>query len=250
MISIILPVYNSERFLEETIVSVLKQDFLNFELIIINDFSNDKSYQIINHYLKLDKRIKLFNNTSNMGVSYSRNRGIKESKHNILTFIDSDDIWSVDKLSNQYKFFIKERLNFCSTNFYFIDDKSKILNKSLKLPYNINYRKLIFWNSIITSSVMVHKSLLNDTFSKDGNFHEDYLFWITLSKKKEFHGKIFQNRLVYYRLYRNSRSGNKLKTIKKLLIVYKLSGINFLLWPFLLFSHLGHSLIKYIGINF
>jgi len=94
--SVIIPVYNRTEELKRAVKSVLKQSYKNFELIIIDDCSD---YNIEDTLIDFtDSRIKLLVNNKNSGVSYSRNRGIKESRHDLIAFLDSDDEWFKDKL--------------------------------------------------------------------------------------------------------------------------------------------------------
>ena len=91
MISIIMPVYNSEMYLETAIISVLMQSFTDFELICIDDGSTDSSLEILERFSASDSRIKVFRNNSNKGAAYSRNRGIEIAHGHYIFFLDSDD---------------------------------------------------------------------------------------------------------------------------------------------------------------
>ena len=91
MISVIIPVYNSEKYVGACIESVLKQDYRDFELILVNDGSTDKSISVCNYYAQQDTRIRVFDQP-NQGVSHSRNMGIKKANGEFLTFVDSDDL--------------------------------------------------------------------------------------------------------------------------------------------------------------
>ena len=95
LVSIVMPLYNSEKYIESTLKSILNQTYKNFELIIIDDGSKDSGSDIIKEYLKSDSRIKYYRNKKNSGVSYSRNRGIELSEGKWIAFIDSDDKWEL-----------------------------------------------------------------------------------------------------------------------------------------------------------
>jgi len=107
LVSVITPVYNSEKFIEKTIESVLNQTYEDFEYILINDKSSDNSEQIIRNYMEKDSRIKLINLEKNSGPAIARNRGIELSQGKYIAFIDSDDIWKKDKLKKQIDFMKK-----------------------------------------------------------------------------------------------------------------------------------------------
>ena len=101
-ISVILPNYNSSRFLHRSISSVLSQTYKNFELIIVDDCSTDSSIKIIKYFKKKDNRIRYFKTKKNSGtVSVPRNLGISKSKGRYVAFIDADDYWYPDKLNYQ-----------------------------------------------------------------------------------------------------------------------------------------------------
>jgi teichuronic acid biosynthesis glycosyltransferase TuaG len=101
MVSIITPVYNSEEFLEECIQSVLNQTLKDWELILVDDCSTDSSSRIINKYVALDSRIKLYSFNKNVGAGFARNKGIEISSERFIAFLDSDDYWHKNKLRLQ-----------------------------------------------------------------------------------------------------------------------------------------------------
>ena len=136
MVSIILPVYNAEQFLKETMLSIITQNYKNIELLIINDASTDRSREIINNFN--DKRITLFNLEKNKGVANARNIGLKESKGEYITFIDSDDLWTSDKITEQVKFMKQNKLDLCYSYYDRIDIKGKQLNTVSTLAESLN----------------------------------------------------------------------------------------------------------------
>ena len=93
LVSIVVPVYNAEKFLKDTIQTVLEQTYPNWELLLVDDCSNDNSVDIIKEYVKDDKRIRLLKNEKNSGAALTRNHGIKEAKGTYLCFLDADDLW-------------------------------------------------------------------------------------------------------------------------------------------------------------
>lgn len=99
LISIITPCYNSEKYIAETIESVISQVYKNWEMLIVDDCSTDKSLEIASFYAKKESRIKIFKNSKNQGACYSRNFAIKMAQGEYIAFIDSDDLWNSDKLN-------------------------------------------------------------------------------------------------------------------------------------------------------
>ena len=104
LVSIVVPVYNAARFMDDTIQTVLNQTYQNWELLLVDDCSSDDSIQIIKKYLKKDKRIKLFKLSENSGAAIARNTGIDKAKGRYLAFLDADDLWVKNKLDLQVAF--------------------------------------------------------------------------------------------------------------------------------------------------
>ncbi len=225
LVSIIIPNYNKEEFLSICIQSVLNQTYKNFEIIIIDNFSSDRSLDVIKKFI--DPRINLFQFKNNGIIAASRNFGIKKSNGKYLAFLDSDDYWMKDKLSESVKVlekgadFIYHDCILFSKNF----KKRRITkSRSLKIPIK---KDLIFnGNDIVTSSVVLRKELFISitNFSENINLiaNEDFDAWIRFS--------FVSNKFVYlpiplgYLFVGPSNTSNstffKLKGSKELLLIY------------------------------
>ena len=129
LVSIITPTYNSEKFINETIGSVLKQTYKNWELILIDDASTDDTLRIIKSYIKNNFNISLICNSSNQGAGVSRNKGILEAKGDFIAFLDADDTWKPNKLKTQIKFMIENNVDVCYSSYDLIDEDGIKLNK-------------------------------------------------------------------------------------------------------------------------
>ena len=148
--SIIVPVYNSENTIKKTLDSIKKQSLKNIEVLIINDNSIDKSSKIIQKFKKKSNNVKIIDNKKNLGVSVSRNRGLKVSKGNYIIFLDSDDILLKGSLE-----YLKEKIEKNNNNFYFI--KSKDLRKDFidQMKYIIiKKKKIIFLHILKVISIL------------------------------------------------------------------------------------------------
>ena len=115
-VEIVLPNYNSELYLEETIHSVIKQTFKNWKLTIIDGNSNIETQKILNRYNK-HKKINVIKLKKNKRAGFCRNLAIKKSRSDYIAFIDSDDIWKRKKLSDQLNFMLKNNYHFTYTNY-------------------------------------------------------------------------------------------------------------------------------------
>lgn len=112
LISIITPSYKSEKFIAQTLESVLSQSYQNWEMIIVDDVSPDNSNEIIEDYCKRDNRIKLIKLEKNSGPAVARNRAIEEAKGRYIAFLDADDLWKPEKLEKQINFMKEKKLYF------------------------------------------------------------------------------------------------------------------------------------------
>ena len=203
-----MPVYNSKSYILKSINSVISQSYKNWELIIINDCSNDGTENILKKYL-FNKKIKIINNKKNLGPGFSRNIGLKYSSGNFISFIDSDDIWKKNKLKYQIEFMLSGNLYFTFTDVIYFQ-KNKYYINNYNVNRLINYKKLLKQNIIVTSSVMINKKILkNITFVSDG--YDDYIFWLQILKKGYLAYRL-NKYLTKYRIRRKSVSSNKLRS--------------------------------------
>lgn len=226
LISIVMPLYNSERYIESTLKSVLDQTYKNFELIIIDDGSIDLGPNIIKKYSKCDKRIKYYRNKKNMGVSFSRNRGIELSSGEWIAFIDSDDKWKSNKLEVQIKYASSNKSEFIFTGSAFVDENDKLYPGIYSVPMKVNYKSLLKSNYISCSSVLIKKKYLKvNKFGRD-DIHEDYACWLRILKNENICAHGISKPLLVYRVSRNSKSGNKIKSAKMLYGTYRYIGLN------------------------
>jgi teichuronic acid biosynthesis glycosyltransferase TuaG len=219
-VSIILPTYNCEKYVGETIESVINQTYSKFELIIIDDGSSDQTLNIVSGYSKIDSRIKIIEVSQNSGCpAVPRNIGVRTSKYDWVSFIDSDDIWHPSKLEKQIDI-IKANPNilFVSTEIINFKDLS-----CFEWPQRINDDKLIRFQNLLfkfrtpTSSVLVSKSLFNfQCFNENIAYkaREDLDLWLRFHENIRYSYKIGM-RLVAYRLRDNQISGNKLAMYKR-----------------------------------
>ena len=126
LVSIITPSYNSSSFIAETIESILSQTYLNWELLITDDCSTDRSVEIIERYIQRDSRIKLFRLEKNCGAGVCRNRSISEAKGRFIAFCDSDDRWCPEKLEKQLAFMREKDCALSYTSYMTCDESGKI----------------------------------------------------------------------------------------------------------------------------
>ena len=141
LISIIVPVYNSEKFIGDTIKTVEQQTYKNWELILVNDCSTDNSTSIIEEQIKKDNRIKLINLQENSGAAIARNNGIEEAKGRYIAFLDADDFWDKEKLKEQISFMKENNYAFTFTGYEFSDENGKKTGKRVNVPEKLTYNR-------------------------------------------------------------------------------------------------------------
>ena len=238
-VDIILPNYNSEKFIAETINSIINQTYKNWKLYVIDDHSNDNSKEILKSFENKINIFPIFIN-KNMGVAFCRNLGIRISKSKYVSFIDHDDIWSKTKLEEQIDFMEKHNHQFTYTNYTVFVEKNgnKELKKQNYLPSFLDFEKFIKNSSLATSSMIISRSLIGkDKFTKIPI--EDYFFKCKLLKKNKM-AVGFNKNLLLYRLSKKSLRSNRLKTfysiwyinrnLNKLSFIKNIISISFLVY--------------------
>lgn len=219
LISIIVPVYNVEKFIDETIASVLCQTEGNFELLLVDDCSTDGSVAAIEKYN--DPRIKLFRQPSNLGAYAARNRGLQEAEGRYICFLDSDDLWEKDKLEHELEFMKKHDAGFVFTGYEFADENGVGTGAVVKVPETINFRKALNNTTIFTSTVMIDRTKIDDSLINMPNIKsEDTATWWTILKAGNIAYGLNEN-LVKYRRSSGSLSANKFVAIKRIWKLYR-----------------------------
>lgn len=244
LISIITPVYNSEKYIKQCIESVLSQSYQRWELILIDDCSKDSSISIISEYLS-DSRIKLFRNENNLGPALTRNIGLDNAKGDYITFLDSDDFWSKNRLENQLRFMVDNKIQMSHGNYNFCDLNGKII-KSINVTQKIDYSCLLKGNQFKTMSMMLSKFLIkNHRF--ENIKHEDYAFFLECLKRINY--SLAEESVVdsFCRIGSNvSVSSNKLKSaIWTWNIYYKHQNLGLLKSLFYFIHYVFNGIRKY-----
>ena len=227
LVSIVVPVYNAERFLEDTINTVLNQTYKNWELLLINDCSKDNSKKIYEKY-KRDKRIVWFDQKQNGGAALARNKGIEISNGEYLCFLDADDLWAKEKLEKQIKFMKEKDCEFSFTGYEFADENGNPNGKKVHVPNSINYKKALKNTTIWTSTVMfdMRKLTKEEIYMPNVRRGQDTATWWKVLKKIKFAYGIDEI-LSYYRRTNDSLSSNKLKALKRTWYLYRnVEGLN------------------------
>lgn len=246
LVSVIIPCFNAESFIEQSIKSVINQTYQNWELLVIDDCSEDKSWQIINSFCKADKRIRSFRTTRPSGSpSHPRNIGISESQGEFIAFLDADDLWLPNKLEEQVYFLLEKKALFVYSNYEKISESGARLGRVIKVSTEATYHSMLKTSVIPCLTVLISKQLVKRRLFKEIG-KEDYLLWLEILRSGV---KAFNTNKVHalYRERFNSRSGNKFKMLyQQWIILRDFEKLDFLHSSFFLLSYAIKGLIKYI----
>lgn len=214
LISIVIPLFNAEKYIGKTIESVIAQTYPNWELLIVDDCSTDSSQIIAEAFTKRDNRIRLVRSELNFGgPAKPRNIGVEYAKGEYIAFLDADDIWLPKKLEKQIDFMKKNHLNFTSSYCGLIneEDREVALSKKSVFFYNMISKKslsdVIKNNFILTSSVLISRNIILQ-FNESKNYIavEDFDMWLRVLSSENTIYQYQDEKLIHYRLVENSIS--------------------------------------------
>lgn len=207
-VSIIIPVYNIEKYLSKCIESLIAQKYKNYEILLIDDGSTDRSGEIIDHYASIYSCVRAYHHT-NRGVSYTRNRGIRESKGDYIAFIDGDDWADSNYLSTMVAYIEDNDLDFAVCNYSFYDDRSgkteewAMYKKSCCTDKNCAAEKLLTTSCVPWNKIYKTKIIRECAFPEDITIGEDTIFLMELLKKCQKIGFLNKS-LLFYRQHSGS----------------------------------------------
>lgn len=211
-ISVIMPMYNAEMFVDKAISSVISQTYFDWELLIVDDCSTDKSSTIVESYMRNDCRIKYLKTDKCTGSpALPRNLGIKEAKGRYIAFLDSDDVWLPNKLEDQLKVIVQPEIAIVFSNYEKIGWNSKRCGRKIIAPSIVDYLLLLKGNCIGCLTAMYDTTKVGKVFFKNMG-HEDYIMWLSILKKG-YQARNTDTVAALYRVGGHSISSNKLKTM-------------------------------------
>ena len=219
LVSIIIPVYNAAKFINDTVNSILNQTYKNFEAIFIDDCSNDNSVELIEKYK--DNRIKIIRNKVNLGAAISRNNGIQQAEGRYICFLDADDFWKPNKIEAQIQFMKEKNCAFSFTNYEFADENGKPKGIIVNVPNRITYRQALKNTTISTNTVMFDTKIIKkDIIYMPNVKSEDTACWWNILKQIDYAYGLNEN-LSYYRRSSGTLSSNKFEAIRRIWYLYR-----------------------------
>ncbi len=216
-VSIITPVFNGQKYIDQVLNSILNQTFSNFEWIIIDDCSTDMTGVLLEKVAEQEPRIHLLYLDTNVGPIKARNWGLETARGRFVAFIDIDDLWLPEKLEKQLDFMKSNNLPLSYTGYRKITDDGKMISRfTIPVPKRLTYKKLLISNSIMASSAMFDRSITGN-IKQDENApisKDDLMFWLSILNNC---GSIkgLQEDLCRLRIHKRSITNNKLLMAKR-----------------------------------
>ena len=214
LVSIVMPVHNAERYLEDAIRSVISHTYSNWELLVIDDASTDSSKEIATRIAQTDERIKVGSNPTPTGYPASpRNIAIDMAKGRYIAFLDSDDVWLPNKLEHQLQYFNDhEHCGVVFSNYEKVDESLTRASRTVKANGVVNYRKLLLGNVIGNVTAIYDTKEIGKVHFKKVR-HEDYAMWLSILRRG-FKAHNTGEVVALYRVTNSSVSANKLHLLR------------------------------------
>ena len=213
LVSIITPTYNCAKFIARTIDSVQAQTYQNWEMIIVDDRSQDDTEKIVKEYMEKDARIHYHLLDENSGAAVARTTAMKLAKGAYMAFLDSDDIWVPDKLERQIGWMNENGYAFSCTAYEQIDEDDNLLNRTIKTVKKTNYNRLLLDCPVGNSTVVYDVEKMGKFEVPNIRKRNDDALWLQMLKKETYIWGM-PDVLMRYRIRKNSISSNKFQLIK------------------------------------
>lgn len=220
LVSVIIPAYNCEKFIMEAVESARNQTYPILEIIIINDYSTDNTFTLLQNLASRDKRIIVLNNDCNMGVANTRNRGIAHAKGEYIAFLDGDDVWLADKIKNQLELLETLNADFAYCSYDFIDEVGASCGRPYIVPSSTSLKNMLAQNIIGCSTCLLRTYVFSENSFNNEFYHEDYVLWLQLLQKG-YTAVGAKDVFVHYRKMRGTRSNSKINAAKMRWKIYR-----------------------------
>ena len=229
MISVVVPVYNLEKYITETLDSILAQDVSDMEIVLVDDMSKDSSVSIIKEYSAShpDARIRLIEPGTKLKACGARNLGIREARGRYIAFLDADDLWEKEKLEHQLAYLKDNNAEFVFTAYEFANSDGVGNGSVVHVPKILPYKKALHQTIIFTSTVMIDRNIVTDDLITMPHLKsEDTATWWNILKTGELAYGLNES-LAIYRRPAKSLSSNKFIALKRIWDLYrKVAGLN------------------------
>jgi teichuronic acid biosynthesis glycosyltransferase TuaG len=243
LVSIITPSYNSAKFIDETIKSVQAQTYQEWEMIIVDDASTDKSVEVITQLIQDDDRIKCIELQQNIGAAMARNKALEVANGKFIAFLDSDDLWLPNKLKCQLDFMQTNNYSFTFTAYTPFSEDGKEEYSSIEVPQCIDYNGYCKNTIIGCLTVIINREVTGDFRMKDIRSSHDMALWLEVMDRG-FDAYGLNEVLAKYRLVKSSNTAKKYKAAKEVWDVYRKVEHISLLKSTYFFMHYAYNAIR------
>ena len=209
LVSIIMPSWNTGRFIPESIRSVLAQTYTEWELLIVDDCSTDETEEVVEPFLS-DARIRYLKNETKSGAALTRNRALREARGEWIAFLDSDDIWHPEKLARQISFMNEHGYKLSYTDYEQIDEDGNLLHVYVTGPLTVTRRQIYRYDYIGQLTMMYSAKHFGLIQVKDIKKNNDYAIRLQLYRKQGTEAHLLKENLAQYRIRKKSISHDKL----------------------------------------
>ena len=220
LVSIIMPAYNAEKYINQAILSIQNQSFINWELLIVDDFSTDTTVQIVNNACAKDTRISLQQLVKNSGTGVARNSALQMARGRYIAFLDADDLWRADKLQKQIDFMQSNNVAFCFSYYNLINSEGIETGKQITAPKEITFSKLFLANWIGNLTAIYDSEMIGKMTIASARKRQDWTLWLKIVKKVKV-AQVIPESLAFYRMGNLSVSSGKISLLKHNYQVYR-----------------------------
>ncbi|MDA3950379.1 MAG: glycosyltransferase family 2 protein [Spirochaeta sp.] len=221
LVSVIMPAHNVETTIEESVTSVIGQTLADWELLIVDDRSNDQTIEIITHLLSDDSRIRMFETSNEYGPAAARNLAISKAQGRFIAFLDSDDIWLPNKLHVQIEHMQSNELALSYSWFERVDLRGNRSGRVVKVPACLSYSSLLKKNHIGCLTAIYDSSRIGKRYMPDIPVHQDWALWLSILREGRPAGGVNEVLALYRTGNTSSVSGNKFRTAKHKWRIYR-----------------------------
>lgn len=228
LVSIIIPTFNSEKFIRACMESVQNQSYENWEMILVDDASTDTTVDLITKLSESDTRIHWHQLKVNSGTGVARNLALSHAQGRYIAFLDADDLWMPEKLEKQIDFLQKKQIPFTFSSYDCIDEEGRPLFKRVVPPQNMTYSQLFFCNYVGNLTAIYDSHFFGKIPISSIRKRQDWMHWLTVLKKIK-KAEAVPESLAYYRVRDNSISASKISLVQHNFAVYrKYHGFNWI----------------------
>ena len=220
LVSIMMPCYNTEKYIAKSIESVIQQTYPNWELIITDGPSSDNTASIVRYYCEHDQRIHLITPSQRRGIADARHNSIQNAKGKYFAFLDSDDIWVKDKLEKQIAFMTNKGYAFTYGNYEIIDADGTPTGKIIRNGGVVDYNKYLRNTIIGCGSVMLDRNRIGQILQPAEDVNDDMALWCSIMRH-DIKAYPMDEVLYLYRIRDDGASSQRMKMVKSVWKVYR-----------------------------